>query len=95
MAHDVTDSRLKPKSAGSTTRIDASGGVQSLDPPTGAVYALVTAVTAVEFRDDGVVLVSGAGVPLAAGQSVWVSIVDLSEFQVLGGEIAVLYYDQA
>lgn len=95
MALDVTDGRLKPVSAGASLRLDASGGVESLDPPTGATYALVVAVDAVEWRDDGVTLTTGNGMPLAAGQSLWVSIIPLSDFQVLGGEVAVSYYDQA
>lgn len=95
MALDVTDSRLKPISGGASLRLDATGGVESLDPPQGAVYALVVAVDAVEWRDDGVVLTTGNGMPLAAGQSIWTSIEDLSDFQVLGGEVAVSYYNQA
>lgn len=96
MAFDVTDSRLKPISAGSALRINAAGGVQSLAPPQGAVYALVVAVSGtVEWRDDGVTLTTGTGMPLANGQSIWTSIEDLSDFQVLGGVVAVSYYNQA
>lgn len=94
MALDVTDSRLVPISGGASCRIDATT-VQSLDPPQGAVYALVVAIDAVEWRDDGVTLTTGTGMPLAAGQSIWTSIEDLSDFQILGGEAAVSYYNQA
>ncbi len=94
MAQEITDTRLLPISGGATMRIDATT-VQSLDPPQGAVYALVRAVDAVEWRDDGVVLEAGEGMPLSAGESIWTTIEDLSQFQILGGEVAVAYYNQA
>lgn len=95
MAMSITDGRLIPISDGASTRLDATSGVLSLSPPQGAVYALVYAVGAIEFRDDGVTLTTGTGMPLAAGQSVWVTIENLSHFQFLGGIISVLYYNQA